>query len=794
MQSYHGVEDQSRPSASRQRFPSGVYPIPEKEDAVPPAPLTYQNDWLCWRYKKKPGRKKPLKVPIDPQTGDPTDANNPSSRVPYIEAIEAVEEYGLDGIGYVPTWDMPILAIDLDNCRDPETGEISEQAWRIVYGFNSYTEISPSGTGLRIFALADKDKLRSFFKGTGKIEHKNGSIMVEVFAGSGYVTYTGNALAPLHPVQWAEDAALKLCKWIDRRKPKNKHPRPRQANPVPLEDCELLDKARNAANGKEFIRLYDQGDASKHPSKSEAHLRLFGMLAFWTRCDPERMDRLFRGSAFYRDKAKRQDYRDRTIAKAIAGCTSTYSPKPRQSVDEKVQRITEELEKLALADPWRGRSGPRDRFFFSALLNTGGVWGKACAEGVIVTADSRKLALECGTRQQGIGKRAQSLQERGWLRVLEKGGGKKAAKYLLLARPSKVAHIEAGSVEDNETPSKAGSVRDNDTPSKADHIETLRGVRYPTCVHTVEPLWRESLPLLRRIRDAAPLTQKEYDKNGRKIAQESKHLLRSMGGFAALVLEKVAAKGHEGIALDDLSSWLDRRTDNVKRTLELLEGGGFVAERGGRYYVPEDLADRLRIELEDSGCEQRERMLRERYEDDRARRDKLLARADKAKTRSLEEAPLPDPPPEPAPPPKPEPERLVEERIVVMACELRRGLQEDQHGDFLPWLERLVGRGAQAVKAQLWQLRDYAPEASDEDLIEAVNLLADNQGFEIATTSKNGDVLAVVEEVGGLTCERFNPKRRDFLVQDGTDKARFFKGDLRGARPRGFRVDKEGAA
>lgn len=40
--------------------------------------------------------------------------------------------------------------MDLDKCRDPESGEVEPWATEIVNGLGSYTELSPSGEGLHI--------------------------------------------------------------------------------------------------------------------------------------------------------------------------------------------------------------------------------------------------------------------------------------------------------------------------------------------------------------------------------------------------------------------------------------------------------------------------------------------------------------------------------------------------------------------------------------------------------------------------------------------------------------------
>jgi putative DNA primase/helicase len=83
-----------------------------------------------------------------------------------------------------------------------------------------------------------------------------------------------------------------------------------------LDDDALLQRALAAKNGAKVARLWS-GDTSAHPSHSEADLSLCREFAYWTQ-DPEQLDRLFRRSRLMRDKWERADYRDTTIAKAIA--------------------------------------------------------------------------------------------------------------------------------------------------------------------------------------------------------------------------------------------------------------------------------------------------------------------------------------------------------------------------------------------------------------------------------------------------------------------------------------------
>ncbi|MCP4712224.1 MAG: hypothetical protein GY869_26680, partial [Planctomycetes bacterium] len=102
-------------------------------------------------------------------------------------------------------------------------------------------------------------------------------------------------------------------------------------------DEELLTKARDAGNGDKFMALFDRGDVSAYTSDSEADLALCGMLAFWTRRDPERIDQLFRQSALCRKKwIERGDYRERTITKALGRGSDFYSQDPTAAKESSV--------------------------------------------------------------------------------------------------------------------------------------------------------------------------------------------------------------------------------------------------------------------------------------------------------------------------------------------------------------------------------------------------------------------------------------------------------------------------
>lgn len=102
-------------------------------------------------------------------------------------------------------------------------------------------------------------------------------------------------------------------------------PKPRlPVQPTNIDDTELLERMFSAKNGHQVRALWDGHDGGDH---SAADYRLCRHLAFWTGRDEARIDRLFRLSGLYRsDKWERDDYRRRTIGKAIDDTSEVYDP------------------------------------------------------------------------------------------------------------------------------------------------------------------------------------------------------------------------------------------------------------------------------------------------------------------------------------------------------------------------------------------------------------------------------------------------------------------------------------
>src|SRR5215216_1145104 len=269
--------------------------------------------WLCWRTEEREG--KPIKVPYNPLTGERASSTDPKTWANYSEAVSAHRENGYHGIGFVFTPEDDLCGVDLDGCIDPETGEIEDWAQQIVEELDSYTEISPSGTGLHVLVRATLP------------EGRNRKGRFEVYDRSRYFTVTGKHLADMRrTIEKRQDELQNVARHVFGEDSANGHTEPVAAPERPdkgLSDDEVVRKALSASNGERFSRLW-AGDTSGYGSHSEADLALCGMLAFWTGGDAARIDSLCRHSGHYRKKWERNDYRNGTIREALSGKTEFY--------------------------------------------------------------------------------------------------------------------------------------------------------------------------------------------------------------------------------------------------------------------------------------------------------------------------------------------------------------------------------------------------------------------------------------------------------------------------------------
>lgn len=288
-----------------------------------PEELRRTGQFCLWKRETVDGRQ--TKVPYNPKKPKYKAATNrPETFSTFAEAVAAAQKTDCDGIGIRVTGDFIGIDIDhIENDTDQE-GNLTGTPREIVDNLSAYTELSPSGQGLRIFCKAAGLK---FDKSKYYIKKGNLEIYVPGYTNR-FLTVTGNTILdePLL-IDCTDALQAVLDKYMIRTQSKSQNASERVSEPLTLSEEEILSKAINSKQGQKFADLYSGNYHSYYSSQSEADLALCTMLAFWCQKDAAAIDSLFRKSGLFREKWEREDYRESTLNRAISLTRDTYSPK-----------------------------------------------------------------------------------------------------------------------------------------------------------------------------------------------------------------------------------------------------------------------------------------------------------------------------------------------------------------------------------------------------------------------------------------------------------------------------------
>lgn len=310
-----------------------------------PAGMSGLRRFVHWRLEQHPRGGKPAKIPCDVRGGriDPLDPDN-------WHTLEEIQTgYGL-GAGFVFCQEDGRAFVDVDGCRDPETGALSDVARGVLEWFpGAAVEVSQSGAGIHVFFR--------YRPGSIPPDHRNkcAAAGVELYTRWRFCALTGDQLAGdadadfsvtmpaflqrfgLEPLPASTDTAAGADQVDERYTGKD------------WSDDEVLDRmmrARGSVGARFGQRPHPQhlwhadpaalGAAYPHPDQpfdhSSADAALLSHLAYWTGRDGLRMERLFSRSALgQRDKwIRRPDYRRRSVHRAVNFCGRVYDRAPDQ--------------------------------------------------------------------------------------------------------------------------------------------------------------------------------------------------------------------------------------------------------------------------------------------------------------------------------------------------------------------------------------------------------------------------------------------------------------------------------
>jgi putative DNA primase/helicase len=151
-----------------------------------PGDLKRYAQFVGWRLEWRD--KTWTKRPVNPRDGSPASSTDSLTWGSFAEALALCRAGRADGLGFAFSSGDPFAGVDLDDCRDAATGEVAGWAVAVVKELDSYTEVSPSGTGLKIIA-------RGKLPGRGRRAPFGGG-EIEMYDRERYFALTGRAWRP----------------------------------------------------------------------------------------------------------------------------------------------------------------------------------------------------------------------------------------------------------------------------------------------------------------------------------------------------------------------------------------------------------------------------------------------------------------------------------------------------------------------------------------------------------------------------------------------------------------------
>ena len=323
--------------------------------------------WVCYPMLYNPTKHNGAggydKPPINAYTLDNAAINNPTHLATFDEAAAHIGELTtvtnkgarveceIKGVG-IALGATGIVGVDLDNVVTYHDGnyKITPEAGEIIEALSTYTELSPSFSGIHILFEGELPE-NCAHKARNKADNYGDKIAEYELIDSGYITISGvtsprydyslaqrtQELARIYeryfvavpaivsPCSRRPEAALSVVSWDSADIGKLTQEQilggvffsyERWLWDVQrLSDAEILDGIfMSGSTGEKVRRLYN-GDVRGYKSQSEADLALMSYLYKFTQ-DRAITERLFRCSDLYRAKGKSRNYIDRTLDRA----------------------------------------------------------------------------------------------------------------------------------------------------------------------------------------------------------------------------------------------------------------------------------------------------------------------------------------------------------------------------------------------------------------------------------------------------------------------------------------------
>ena len=149
-----------------------------------PDELRERPRWVLWRYEERGDKQTKVPYRVDAPKSRAS-STNPETWAKLDDALEVIEaDNSISGIGFMLGRDLDdtqcIVGLDFDHCIDSD-GVLDEHVAHAVEVLDSYTEVSPSGTGLHTLCFGDEIKALK-------------TAECEIYSAGRFFTVTGNRL------------------------------------------------------------------------------------------------------------------------------------------------------------------------------------------------------------------------------------------------------------------------------------------------------------------------------------------------------------------------------------------------------------------------------------------------------------------------------------------------------------------------------------------------------------------------------------------------------------------------
>lgn len=301
-----------------------------------PQELKINGLWCLWKKVEGKG-----KIPYNASNDSFAKSNDKSTFNTFQTALYNIHKYiayneknemlGGLGLGIFNGYS----AIDIDHCIDEETGEISQMAQDIIDYCDSYTETSPSGTGIRII-IKTKTIIN---KDTHYINNSSNGLEIYISENTNkFVTITGNT------TKNKQIREVNLDYILEKYMRKNSTSSSKIYGQVDKRIEKALQK------DKKLIKLWNSVAPGSGSNESELDLALCNKIAFYVDGDENKINEAFVSSPYFQSKddkhkkkwLERDDYRVSTVSKSV----STINDISERQIDDNELNDTGNAQRL----------------------------------------------------------------------------------------------------------------------------------------------------------------------------------------------------------------------------------------------------------------------------------------------------------------------------------------------------------------------------------------------------------------------------------------------------------------